>query len=352
MTYDLIVVGDGLAARVFLYELNKCVKSRGSQIPNVAVISDSSTFAPCSVNTTATICKVGLQEGVGEHGDRLLLAYECFESFLAEIRSEVKSDEFCLGANHYQCFMGEGEDRFSARYGEISEVEISGAKGATLFKASRGNSYLVSPLKLLSYLEENSSSHLNITRIKDRVIALNHLGTLVGSKSKYQTRCVLVAAGGAGEELLADTNEFGVSPKVGQSVFGSYLEWTTSNPIPSLGSSWQVGLSKFNVIYRQSDRKLLLGGTTTKNAHCFHPHHMMEQYLIAQKKLAQVLPAFDEAEFKVGERSKLAGRRPFWGEISGQTLAIRGLYKNGFTLSFLAAKELVYGVALWEKMGE
>ncbi len=329
MTYDLIVVGDGLAARVFLYNLNKCVKSRNSQIPNVLVISDNQSFAPCSLNSTATISTVGLQEGVGEHGDLLLRAYREFEDF-----TTVLPEGIVTKSKHYQVFMGDDLARFEGRYGEAINL------GGNL-RGAKGDSYLARPQALLEFLLQGSRSHLNIINSLDAVIALDHQGLIVTARGRLQAKRVLIAAGAAGEELLADTRDFGSSPKVGESIFGSYLEWECDNPCTHLGSSWQLGLSKFNVIYRELDQRLLLGGTTTKSVHCFHPIHMKTQYELAQQLLEGALPSFQSAAYRVGERSKLAGRRPFWGKVAGQTYAIRGFYKNGYTLAFLAARGLM-----------
>lgn len=328
MTYDLIVVGDGLAARVFLYRFSGFIRQYNSQIPSVLVISDAQTYTPCSLKTTATISKVGMQPGVGEHGDLLLRAYDEFESFARELPAKIVT---C--AAHYQVFMGnmdKDEERFCRRYGTPSEISPG-------LRAVKGESYLADPVAMMNYLKSGSE----VTYVNDSVLALDHSGVVMTLNGRYQAKHVLVAAGGAGEELLADSRNLGNSPSVGESVFGSYLEWEGTNPLPNLGESWQVALSKFNVLYRHLDQKLLLGGTTTKNIHCFHPVEMKEQYELAQEVLEGRLPCLNAAKHLVGERSKLAARRPFWGRVAGRIWAIRGLYKNGFTLAFLAARELL-----------
>jgi len=118
-----------------------------------------------------------------------------------------------------------------------------------------------------------------------------------------------------------------------------------------LGESWQFALSKFNVIYRAIDRTLMLGGTSTKGLQCFHPLDMREQYDLAKSVFKEALPEFNKAFFSCGERSKLPGRRTFWGQLEGSVYAIRGLYKNGFTLSFLAAHELLNDEKFNESLG-
>ncbi len=332
MTYDLIVVGDGLAARVFLYQLSELLRESCAQIPSVLVISDNQSYTPCSLRTTATISKVGMQMGVGEHGDRLLRAYGEFENFARALAPGIVTQ-----TRHYQVLMEDdpaNEGRFHKRYGPTIVTSMG-------LKAAVGESYLVDPLALMNFLSSQSIFNDQLLHIKESVLALDHEGAVVTLRGRYQGKYIFVAAGAPGEELLADTRELGDSPAVGESVLGSYLEWSCDNPLADLGESWQVALAKFNVLYRHLDRRLLVGGTTTKNIHCFHPLEMKSQYDMAQEVLGAKLPPFSEASHLVGERSKLAGRRPYWGHITGRTWAVRGLYKNGFTLAFLAARELL-----------
>ena len=52
------------------------------------------------------------------------------------------------------------------------------------------------------------------------------------------------------------------------------------------------------------------------------------------------MPNFEEIEFKVGLRHRGRRRTPYWGRLSKQIFGISGLYKNGWSYSFLAAEEV------------
>lgn len=336
MIYDLVVIGSGLAAKSFLLRWALMVRDElTAQIPSVLVLSSAPNYPLCSLNSTATIARIGLQAGVGKLGDQLLKAYGEWEVIMSEFGSEVYTQ-----AQHYQLLLdSKAQDSFTARYGEVTSMPAP----LDHLKASVGQSYLVRPEALLSAMDECIQKYLPFTQQDELVLKVNPDGEVIGLGGRYQARQVVVAAGAAGEALLGDSFNSELSVPMGKLASGSYLEWQCPNPFKSLGSSWQLGIGKFNLIYRGLDGVLLLGGTNSGELSCFSALDMKAQYDLAQAQCLGQLPPFQQAQFKVGERSKLRMRMPFWGQVGAsdsRVYAIRGLYKNGYTLAFLAGLEL------------
>lgn len=331
MKYDLIIVGAGLAAKTFLLRLSILIRSgEYAQIPKVLVISEQRSYPTCSLNSTATVSKLGLQKGVGALGDQLLEAFEAFEEMLPEIRKDCFEK-----AVHYQILSGEAHD-FERRYGKTEAL----SKNLSHLRAAKSENYLVCPDRLLKFMSEKAKEVLDYDELETSVRAVKENGEVITLGGKFEGERVLIAAGAAGEDLISDSFR---EIKEGKLASGTFLSWSCENPLRELGPSWQLGIGKFNVIYRALDQILLLGGTNSGEISHTHLAHMKEQYDKANLILRGSLPAFGAAKFNVGERSKLSGRKTFWGPLPGHEniYAIRGLYKNGYSLSFLAAKNLL-----------
>jgi hypothetical protein len=67
--YDLIVVGNGIAAQTFLFELFTKLDVKKRQNFSVAQIYSEDIALSCSLRTTATVSLNGIEEGVSDLGN-------------------------------------------------------------------------------------------------------------------------------------------------------------------------------------------------------------------------------------------------------------------------------------------
>ena len=70
---------------------------------------------------------------------------------------------------------------------------------------------------------------------------------------------------------------------------------------------------------------------------------LREMYGVGKSELKLPLPPFEKGQYLVGLRQKGIKRMPFWGPLGAEGEGLHGLlslYKNGYTFSFKAAKDL------------
>ena len=90
-------------------------------------------------------------------------------------------------------------------------------------------------------------------------------------------------------------------------------------------------------------KKFVIGATTLKEGALFleRTDLLLGIYLHAKKYCPYTLPAFSQAKIYTGLRHLGYKRMPFWGKVGEKTFAVHSLYKNGLSLSFLAANDLI-----------
>ena len=103
-------------------------------------------------------------------------------------------------------------------------------------------------------------------------------------------------------------------------------------------------MSEFNFVYRHLDQKVLIGGTTQSDGIFAKDWSSLIEYHQIIKDLIPNIPEFCNWCENTGTRQKGSKGRPYWGPCSNNPdihYEISNLYKNGFTLPFLAAKDLL-----------
>ena len=105
-------------------------------------------------------------------------------------------------------------------------------------------------------------------------------------------------------------------------------------------SSFVFSCGKTNLIYRHRDRQAVIGGTTDQDQGVEPDlEALREQYKIISTTFS--LPQFGRLKPGAGLRHRGPKRMPFWGRLSEGVYGILGLYKNGWSLSFLAAEDFL-----------
>lgn len=328
---DLIIIGNGIAANCFLWELQK-------QKRNLSILKiHNEKLAPsCSINSTATISLRGVTKGISPLGDEIFDSYQLAESF---IKTE-KPDGVSPSKFFSLCDKDE-EDEYLRRFGSLEQIEK--AEFLNLREKFLGKiwgGYIFDPEKFLSFLQrKNLDSHTSIsamvtsTEITEKCVSVS---TMEGAT--YRAKKLLICAGAYSkiyEKLYPSLNAINASVIVP----GAYLEKRGVD----LGSlSFVVSKGGENLIYNSITHNLKIGATSQKKG-IEAPDYprLMEIFDSFQSIFSEKLPDFSDFEVKVGLRQKGPKRMPFYGKVSSNVYGFMSLYKNGYTFPFLGAKKIL-----------
>ena len=346
--YDLIIIGDGLAARCFLYELAKKSPSL-----NILQVFSEDKAPACSFKTTSHICLNGVQLGVSKLGDLLFESYKITENiFKTENPNGVyEGEQFSL------CKDGEfGRSEFIRRYKKVDKfdtftnnIDVSNLENWGLFY----HKYVIDAEAFMAWLKNQYESKLKID-IKKAFVTSQILSAdsveVVTSEQTYTTSKLLVCAG-AYSKMFEEELDFEPLTKSkvvpGQYITFEDVDWGSEN--------FAISKKKYTVCYRAYNNTLMIGGTSLNADDDISDITPLEfEYEQIQKILgdAKILPAFEKGIIRHGLRHKGWQRKPFWGLIkeseSAKVYGMFGLYKNGFTFPFLGAKKLVEQMKLYK----
>ncbi len=329
--YDLIIIGNGIAAQCFLWELSKSPKKI-----SVLKISDEALAPRCSINSTATICLRGVKAGVSPLGDEIFNSYQMAESFI----TSEKPDGVTPGKFYSLC-EDEEKDEFIRRFGNIEEIEKPG--GHTLKSKYFGKTwdgYVFHPDKFLQFMSKKTEeTHLAISgMVVATEITRNEVSITTLDGKNYKAKKLLLCSGAYTKiyEKLFPQHDAIIKSRP---IPGAYLEKSKIN----LGQNSFV-ISRFgeNFIYDGENKILKIGSTTEKNGNMAPDFKaLMGIWASFRDLIREEIPSFEEFEIKVGVRHKGPMRMPFYGKLEDRVFAFMNLYKNGFNFPFKGAKEIL-----------
>jgi len=312
--YDMAVVGDGLGARLFLFFL-----AQKNYNGKILQIFQNEMYPPCSLNTTAMVSDLGIEKGVSEHGDLLLASFHDFISFKQKFNlagvEKVRQIKILT--------KDENAEQFLKRYKQIQAVNF---KTTSFPAATLHEAYIISPEIFLEELKKYYQK-LNLTKL--------NIPFKYDEKEKYPP--LFLFAGAYPTLHYKDFPTHQVFEKA-QVVPGSYLIFKN---VDWYESSVVLGFSHFNIIYRRSEKLLLLGGTTSKLSQTLPDVNALKSYYDEAKNYV-ALPDFSAAKMQTGLRHKGPKRQAFAGALNAQKtiFGVSGTYKNGWSLLFRFAHEL------------
>ena len=296
--YDLIVIGKGVAGSTLAYFAQQAR-------PNLTVaVLHSSQNEPCSWHSTGIVSTFGVKPDAGPRGEKICASFHLAENFFAQARPA-------------------GVEKVPHFFNSFQE---------------KGYCYLVTPQTYLNWLKEQSSWEC----WDERVEAIDGGRVRTASGKIFEGRWVVLASGAY---VKRENKFFPEYPYIDGSsiVKGSYgifhnVDWEKSSFVFSQGGA--------NLVYRREDKKIVIGGTTDRGEGMTpDTEALREQYLVLSNHFA--LPPFESIWPGAGLRHRGVKRMPFWGKLEGNVYGILGLYKNGWSLSFLAAEEMLQG---WEAL--
>lgn len=313
--YDMIVVGDGLMANLFIQFYFNSFPTK-----NVLQVFADSMAPAISEVSTAVVAKRNIQSGISPLGDKLVAAHLAFLVYFQNYRG--LGIEKCVHEN--RIFLdSQGVEQFKKRFPgyQVSNNDIR-------FKEE---GYLFYPKIFLNELRKDNST-FSLVRVTDFIFQKKE-GQIFGKYDHYFGRNIFLALGpyrAKWAKLLPP--EYSL-----KEVRGSYLSFPWEYK-----QSFSLTLNSKNLIYRKKDSQLIFGNSQFEGEiGGFDYENLKKEYSEFQKKVNLKLPEIFLAKYCSGFRSKTSGRIPYWGREKDGTLYASGFWKNGYTLSFLAAQELV-----------
>ncbi|MGK0367283.1 MAG: hypothetical protein ACI9QD_000417 [Thermoproteota archaeon] len=334
------LVGAGIAAECFKHYL---LQSE-SFVKNSQIIQFSAPklAIPTSYTSSSTCTIRGAREAVSELGDRLRNSYFEMEKFY----KTFSPTGLTKGRFLHKCPKGSNKvAKFFRRY----RVGMQENEEEYFFE---DDCYTFSPDDFMSWLK-NSSQEL----AKEKDIVLEHHHELVSSwkknKNKFSLNLknnsviedfdVIILCTGAFGHMMDLTGNKAAQEK-SKLVQGSFLIKNMERP-SQLEKFQMIDLQNdvctAGVVYRKETNEIIIGGSANHWGYSFATDHqqLKDKFALA-KSFIPSLGEYCDYRIQTGVRVKGHRRVPYWGEgdIAG-LYSVNALYKFGYTLAFLAAKE-------------
>lgn len=330
MMYDLTVIGNGIAANVFLAEYLK-------KANNVLQIHSPDKAPPCSLNTTGTVVLDGVRMGVSPLGDLIFKSFEAFTNYYNTHQpTGVDPARFFLLTH------GDGresESEFTRRFGSFENIETP-LKTKDSHTGKEWGGFVINPGPFMEYLE-NKKLALNPTIQKDLLTGMEKTKEGITLKllsgETVLTKKVLLATGAYTKiyETIYPPKEEISKSKI---LPGSYLE----SEMDLGASSFAIQKNRENLIYHGPYKKLVLGATQQKNLVQAPDYQKLAHIHQSFSDLLEMeLPELSTFKVKSGIRHKGVRRKPFWGELDKDVYGFFSLYKKGLSFPFFAVNELL-----------
>lgn len=297
--YDVIIVGNGIASKIFLFfYFQKFPES------SVGVI-ESPLYPSCSIKTTSHVAMAKKVEGSGKLGNLVVESFQAFESFVQS---------------------------YGPKGVELGKQFVDSFENGTPH-------YFITPNIFFNWLNDQFKEN-KIEYFSDHISSINESEgpvTLEG-KDIYYSKRVLLASGPGFHQIEIN----GVEKNFYKGFVkrpGSY--WTVDAENYQSNEAWVYTKKKANLIYRKEEHKFLLGGTTNANDELGIDFSTLIEWHREYQNELSFLPDFKNGNVDSGIRFRGPKRMPFSGSIPGtrQIYALTGLHKNGFSYPFLLAKK-------------
>lgn len=339
--YDLIVIGNGIAAQSFLWNLQqKFSKDRNSQNISIAQVYSEKLAPACSLRSSATISLNGIEEDVSPLGNDMRKSFFLFDDLVKTHHPEGVEEvsRVVISTNDNDT------KKLTRRYKTLST--ISSDKLKTTYPGTEYPSYIISPLVFSQWLQKKTTLLKttvplfvkNMDKVEDYYLLTLEDGSVLKGKK------ILFAIGAFSkifEKFLSasgsESNESKNTIKA-----GSFFERQMD-----LGpKSFYLSIDGHQVLYRKNaaESTLIIGSATTIGA---YEAPDLVGLSILFKKLKDVLKIEigEMTDFKIttGLRHKGPKRMLISQALDeNQTLfRVNGLYKNGYTMGFLASLKMV-----------
>lgn len=332
----IVVVGSGIAALSTIFELNK------NGFNNILCLS-SEDFAPsCSRTSTGINTLRGTESGLSPLGDILIASHEAFHLF-----NNTYKPSGVTKAQEVHCWIGENS-KLKRRYKVFSEsqsFDFFQDKLSQKVNFTDNEAYIISPELLLNWFKSEASFDFK----QDFIISVDKgESTIYGLNSSYHFDHLILCSGFFAKKHidLVDDEKIKKNLFYSKSVSGAYLEFDSQNFISSnlnLDKSFSFVFEDTHLIYREDVKKVIIGSTSENNKLNFLPNKelLKNKFKKLQDLIGGDFPNIEAGVCYTGVRHKTQNREPFWGRLQPNISAIWGFYKTGWSMAFLASKEVV-----------
>jgi glycine/D-amino acid oxidase-like deaminating enzyme len=329
----IVVIGSGIAALSTIFELNK------NGFDNILCIS-SDSFAPnCSYTSTGINALRGTESGLSPLGDTLIASHEAFSLF-----NEMYRPIGVTRAREIHCWQGENAKllRRYKTFKQDNHFDFFSKKLNKNLNYFESDAYIISPDLILKWFRENSS----FDSVDDFVVDIKDT-KVIGHNDSYCFDHLIICSGFLAMQFINLVDDVAVRKNLYYSkpVSGSYVEFDLSDFVGTnlnLENSFSFVFENCHLIYRKDSKKVIIGSTSQNNKLNLlaNKEELIEKYEKLKVLIGGEFPSFEDGYFYSGVRHKTQNREPFWGEINPNISAIWGLYKTGWSMSFLASKTI------------
>lgn len=335
--YDLAVIGNGIAAQSFLWNLS--LQESKSQNFSIAHIYSEKLAPACTLRSSATVSLNGIDEDVSSLGNDMREAFFLFDELFKKHRpsgvEEVSRTVVSTNENDTK--------KLTRRYKTLKKV--NSPRINTEFDGTEYNSYIITPEVFTKWLCDHTQikkdEFLLFLKNLEKKDDLYHL--ILEDGKIIKAKKILFAMGAYSkifEKFLVPIGADSVEVK-NTIKAGSYFEKNID-----LGpKSFYLSIDGHQVLYRKNpyESKLIVGSATTIGAYEVADFQALASIFNKVKPLL----TFDLGEmtdFKIitGLRHKGPKRLLICDSLDTEKTLFRinGLYKNGYTMGFLASKRM------------
>ena len=336
--YDLAIIGNGIAAQSFLWNLS--LEESKSQNFSIAHIHSEKLAPACTLRSSATVSLNGIEEDVSPLGNDMREAFFMFDELFKKHRPEGVEvvSRTVVSTN-------ENDTKKLARRYKTLKTVIS-PKIQKEYPGAEYDSYIITPEVFTKWLIDQTQikkdEYILFLKNLDLVEDVYHLtledGQIITAKK------ILFAMGAYSKIFEKFLMSLGSESSEDKNTIkaGSYFERNID-----LGEkSFYLSIDGHQVLYRRNsfESKLIVGSATTIGAYESPDYVGLVAIFNKVKPLLTFNPG-EVSDFSVvtGLRHKGPKRLLICRAIDeNKTLfQINGLYKNGYTMGFLAARRMM-----------
>lgn len=318
--FDIIVIGDGFAARTILAALDKKYRVLQVFCPNL--------FPKASASAGALASSFGAREGLSKLGDLNVASFRSFQRYIQKLGLPFRPKEMSYFFD-FQNAEDREKQRFLSRWGEENISKNN------RYWYAKDQAYLIDPAL---YLECLKNIYVNsIQSLEGRVDSYHNNEVLLYDGSKYTGNFIIDCTGAYGDD------------KQHKIAFGAYFRV----PYCFNKEDFLLNLNGKNILYHHQQEQLIIGATTQDDK------NMVANLTTMLSWQSEVDQLFNELNMPVvnwkavgiitGLRSKAQKRIPnfSWRD---SVFTVFGLYKNGLMYSVKALDELSIKLRLDSKI--
>lgn len=329
---DILVVGNGIAARCLLWEMTRHEKFVDKIILHVA---DNDKYPDCSTRTTSVVSLGAHSKGISPLGDLLCDSGDFFQDFVQEFNplGVYPSKQF------YICPDKEDSNKYAQFLKRYLDNNTDNMESKFSVSGVSRDSFIIKPEELFAWQEKEFQNKLkNYSFFKGDISELKNNQAMVRDKNKIHFKQLFLCTGAYTPFIFENKH----LPN-GKPVSGSYYIWENIN---LFNEDLVLSKGHFNIIYRNNSNELLFGGTSQEGfIHEHNLHELEENYNVFKEIFNSLkLPEISDANIFTGIRHKGKKRMPFFGKVQDDIYALNALYKNGFSFPFYGAQQIIKSI--------